>query len=165
MEPILSRNRAAEQRTSGALNRRAQPADQAGGGLAAVSFSQCEEAAAVAIILHSSVGAFSDEFMHKLPSVERAMVERGLDPSDFVISKDRASPSAPFGTGPFFYQYTVSFGEASFTVTEPTDVRFLDYFYQRCISEEEEETKPMPKVCRRPPGLVSRFLHWMAQPI
>ena len=119
----------------------------------------------MAIILQSSVGGFSDEFIRKLPSVERAMVERGLDPSDFVISKDPASPSVPFGTGAFFFQYTVSFGEASFTVTEPTDVRFLDYFYQRCISEEEEETKPMPTLRRRPPGLVSRFLHWMAEPI
>ena len=119
----------------------------------------------MAIILQSSVGGFSDEFMRKLPSVERAMVDRGLEPSDFVISKDQASPSVPFGTGAFFHQYTVSFGEASFTVTEPTDVGFLDYFYQRCISEEEEETKPMPRLRRRPPGLVSRFLHWMAQPI
>jgi hypothetical protein len=165
MEPILPRNRAAEQRTPGALNRRAQPADQTQDGLAAVSFATCKEAAAVAIILQSSVGGFSDEFMRKLPGVERAMVERGLDPSDFVISKDPASPSVPFGTGAFFFQYTVSFGEASFTVTEPTDVRFLDYFYQRCISEEEEETKPMPTLRRRPPGLVSRFLHWMAEPI
>ncbi len=117
------------------------------------------------IILQSSVGGFSDEFMRKLALVERAMIERGLDPSDFVISKDRASPSVPFGVGPFFHQYTVSFGEASFMVTEPTDARFLDYFYQRCISDEEEESKPLPKPRRRPPGLVSRFLHWMAQPI
>ena len=117
----------------------------------------------MAIILQSSVGGFSDEFMRKLPSVERAMIDRGLDPSDFVIAKDRAMPSVPFGTGPFFHQYTVSFGEASFTVTEPTDARFLDYFYQRCISAEEEEPKPTPR--RRPSGLVSRFLHWMAQPI
>ena len=117
----------------------------------------------MAIILQSSVGGFSDEFMRKLPGVERAMSERGLDPSDFVISKDRASPSVLYGTGPFFHQYTVSFGEASFTVTEPTDARFLDYFYQRCISEEEE--RPLPALRRKPPGLVSRFLHWMAQPI
>jgi hypothetical protein len=32
----------------------------------------------VAIILQSSVGGFSDEFMRKLPAVERAMIERGL---------------------------------------------------------------------------------------
>ncbi len=119
----------------------------------------------MAIILQSSVGRFSDKFMRKLPDVERAMIDRGLDPSDFVISKDRASPSVRFGTGPFFHQYTVSFGEASFTVTEPTDARFLDYFHQRCISEEMEETKSPPTLRRRPPGLVTRFLHWMAQPM
>jgi hypothetical protein len=119
----------------------------------------------VAIILQSSVGGFSDEFMRKLPLVERAMVDRGVDPSDFVISKDLALPSTLYATGRFFYQYTVSFGEASFTVTEPTDVRFLDYFYQRCVSEEDEETKPLPTLRRKSPGLVSRFLHWMAEPI
>jgi hypothetical protein len=124
----------------------------------------CNEAT-VAITLQSSVGGFSDEFMRKLPGVERAMVDRGLDPSDFVISKDRASPSLPLATGAFFHQYTVSFGEASFTVTEPTDVGFLDYFYQRCISEEEDETKPLQAPRHKPPGLVSRLLHWMAQPI
>jgi hypothetical protein len=36
------------------------------------------------------------------------------------------------------------------------------YFYQR---KKEEEAKPLPKPRRKPPGLVSRFLHWMAQPI
>ena len=119
----------------------------------------------MAITLQSTVGGFSPEFMRRLPQLEQAMVAHGLEPSEFVISKDRASPSVPFGTGLFFHQYTVSFGEASFTVTEPTDARFLDYFYQRCISEEEEETKPLPALRRGPPGLVSRFLHWMVQPI
>jgi hypothetical protein len=120
--------------------------------------------AAVAIILQSSVGGFSDEFMRKLPLVERAMIERGLEPSDFVISKDRAAPSSLYAMDPFFYEYTVSFGEARFTVTEPTDIRFLDYFYQRCISDEEE-TKPLPTLRRRPPDMISRLLRWMAQPI
>jgi hypothetical protein len=68
-------------------------------------------------------------------------------------------------TGPFFYEYTVSFGEARFTITEPADIRFLDYFYQRCISEEEEETKPLRTLRRKPPGMISRFLRLMVQPI
>jgi hypothetical protein len=128
--------------------------------------AKCKEAAAVTIILQSSVGGFSDEFMRKLPLVERAMIERGLEPSDFVISKDRATPSSLYAMGPFFYEYTVSFGEARFTVTEPTDDRFLDYFYQRCISEDQEETaKPLPTLRRRPPGMIGRFLRWMAQPV
>jgi hypothetical protein len=48
------------------LNRRLLPPDQAKGGLAAVDFAKCQKAAAVAIILQSSVGAFSDEFMRML---------------------------------------------------------------------------------------------------
>ncbi len=119
----------------------------------------------MSIILQSSVGGFSDEFMHKLPLVERAMIERGLEPSAFMISKDRASPSSLYVAEPFFYEYTVSFGEARFTVTEPTDARFLDYFHQRCMSDEEEQIRPLPTPQRKPPGMISRLLRWMAQPI
>jgi hypothetical protein len=119
----------------------------------------------VGITLQSSVGGFSREFMRKLPLVERAMVEHGLEPDAFVISKDTATtPTARF-IGPFFYEYTVSFGEASFTVTEPNDIRFLDYFHQRCISEEEEQPGPLPTLQRKPPGPIGRFLRWMAGPI
>jgi hypothetical protein len=32
-------------------------------------------------------------------------------------------------------------GEENFTVTEPNDIIFLDYFYQRCIAEDEVRTK------------------------
>lgn len=119
----------------------------------------------MAIILQSSVGGFSEEFKRRLPLVERAMIERGLDPSEFIISKDRASPSSLYITGPFFYEYTVSFGEACFTVTEPTDIRFLDYFHQRCIAEEEEDDKPLPNIRHSSPGLIGRLLRWMAEPV
>ena len=75
--------------------------------------------------------------MRKLPLVEQAMIEHGLEPSQFVISKDRATPpTVPF-IGPFFYDYTVFVGQENFTVTEPNDIKFLDYFYQRCIVEDE----------------------------
>jgi hypothetical protein len=147
------------------LNRRPPTPEQTKGGLAGRQLLRSKEAAAVAIVLQSSVGGFSDEFMRNLPRVERTMIERGLEPSDFVISKDRASPSSLYVTEPFFYEYTVSFGEARFTVTEPTDVRFLDYFYQRCMSDEKEQTKPLPTLQRKPPGIISRLLRWMAQPI
>src|SRR5712671_6749906 len=92
---------------------------------------------AVSITLQSTVGGFSAEFMRKLPLVEQAMIAHGLEPSQFVISKDRATPpTVPF-IGPFFYDYTVFVGEESFTVTEPNDIKFLDYFYRRCIAEDE----------------------------
>ena len=62
---------------------------------------------------------------------------------------------------PFFYDYTVFIDDENFTVTEPNDMTFLDYFYKRCIAEDG---------MRRPqrtaaPGLISRFFRWMAQPI
>jgi hypothetical protein len=89
------------------------------------------------ITLQSTVGGFTAEFMRKLPDLEQAMVAHGLEPSQFVISKDWATPAtAPF-IGPFFYDYTVFVGEENFTVTEPNDIVFLDYFYKRCIAADE----------------------------
>ena len=114
----------------------------------------------MAIILQSTVGGFSAEFMRRLPAIERAMIEHGLEPSQFVISKDTATtPTAPV-IGPFFYDYTVFFGDDHFTVTEPNDTRFLDYFHKPCIAADEET----PPESRRP-GLISRLVRWMGQTI
>jgi hypothetical protein len=116
------------------------------------------------ITLQSTVGGFSAEFMRKLPQLEQAMIAHGLEPAEFVISKDRATPpSVPF-IGPFFYTYTVFVGDESFTVTEPNDIRFLDYFLKRCIAEDEVEPASEEQPTR-PPGLIDRFFRWMAQPI
>jgi hypothetical protein len=117
----------------------------------------------VSITLQSTVGGFSAEFMRKLPLVERAMIAHGLEPSQFVISKDRATPPTVPIIGPFFYDYTVFVGEENFTVTEPDDIKFLDYFYQRCIAEDE--VTPEQERRRRRPGLINRIFRWMAQPI
>jgi hypothetical protein len=115
----------------------------------------------VAIILQSTVGGFSAEFMRKLPDLERAMIAHGLEPSQFVISKDRATPATVPMIGPFFYDYTVFAGDENFTVTEPNDIKFLEYFYQRCIAPDEAApAQPEPSG-----GLISRILRWMAQPI
>jgi hypothetical protein len=114
------------------------------------------------ITLQSTVGGFSAEFMHKLPDLEQAMIAHGLEPSEFVISKDRATPpSVPF-IGPFFYDYTVFVGDESFTVTEPNDIKFLEYFLDRCTAEDEPA--PLEQRPRRP-GLINRIFRWMAQPI
>ena len=116
----------------------------------------------MSITLQSTVGGFSAEFMRKLPRLEQAMIAHGLDPSEFVISKDRATPpTVPF-IGPFFYAYTVFVGEESFTVTEPNDMVFLDYFHQRCIAEGDD---PAQQPSARRPGLINRIFRWMAQPI
>ena len=113
----------------------------------------------VSIILQSTVGGFSGEFMRKLPLVEQAMREHGLEPSQFVVSKDSAStPMIPM-IGQFFYDYTVFFGDDKFTVTEPNDMRFLDYFLKRVMALDE-----MPGPGRRD-SLIRRIFRWMAQPI
>lgn len=117
----------------------------------------------MAITLQSTVGGFSPEFMRRLPKLEQAMLAHGLEPSEFVISKDRASPETPW-IGPFFYRYTVFVGEESFNVTEPNDLTFYDYIYQRCIAEPEDEAVPLAQRPRRP-GLITRLFRWMAQPI
>ena len=106
----------------------------------------------MAITLQSTVGGFSSEFMRKQPELEQAMLAHGLD---------RASPETPW-IGPFFYSYTVFFGEESFNVTEPNDLQFYDYFYDRCIAEGDDP--PLEQRARRP-GLISRLFRWMAQPI
>jgi len=110
----------------------------------------------VSIILQSTVG-FSGEFMRKLPLVEQAMREHGLEPSQFVISKDRASGPYP-SILEFFYDYTVFFGDDKFTVTEPNDMRFLGYFL-KCVTAPDE-IEP-----HRRDGLIRRIFRWMAQPI
>ena len=122
----------------------------------------------MAITLQSTIdGGFSPEFMRRLPQLERAMIAHGLEPENFVISKDRATPpSVPF-IGPFFYDYTVFVGEESFTVTEPNDIVFLDYFYQRCIAEDDPAPEQQQELQRRErrPGLIRRVVSWMTQPI
>jgi hypothetical protein len=114
----------------------------------------------LAITLQSTVGGFSAEFMRKLPALEQAMVAHGLEPSEFVISKDQATPNTVPFIGPFFYNYTVFVGEDSFTVTQPNDLKFLEFFHQRCIDADQDEPQR-----RGPPGLIDRFFRWMSQPI
>jgi hypothetical protein len=115
------------------------------------------------ITLQSTVGGFSAEFMRKLPGLEQVMIVQGLEPSDFVISKDRATPATVPFIGPFFYDYSVFVGEDSFTVTEPNDIVFLDYFYKRCVAAEDPP--PLPTETTARPGLIRRIMNWMAQPI
>jgi hypothetical protein len=114
------------------------------------------------ITLQSTVSGFSAGFTRNLPRLEQVMIAHGLEPSDFVISKDRATPTVPF-IGPFFYDYSVFVGEESFTVTEPNDIAFLDYFYKRCVATEDPA--PLPTETAARPGLIRRIINWMAQPI
>jgi hypothetical protein len=113
----------------------------------------------VPITLQGTAGGFSAEFMDKLPQVEQAMTAHGLDPGDFIISKDNAASANMRPLGPFFYDYTVFVGRENFTVTEPNDMRFLEYFMDRILAPDEE---PAP---RKRPSLFGRFFRWMARPI
>ena len=63
------------------------------------------------ITLQGTVGGFSAEFMQELPRVEQAMTAHGLDPADFIISKDNAASANARPLGPFFYDYTVFVGD------------------------------------------------------
>ena len=81
-----------------------------------------------------------------------------------MISKDRASAAVPL-IGPFFYNYTVFVGDESFTVTEPNDSVFLEYFLRRCIEQDELAQDELAPDEPREPGLIRRIFRWMAQPI
>ena len=119
----------------------------------------------MAITLQSTVGGFSDEFMRKLPKLEQIMIANGLDPAEFVFSKDRATPATIPFVGPFFYDYTVFIGDENFTVTEPNDLKFLEYFHGRCVAPDDPAPGQALEQFTRPPGLISRIFQWMTKPI
>ena len=56
----------------------------------------------------------------------------------------------------FFYDYTVFVGGGDFTVTEPSDTQFPDYFATASWRRTKSQTY-------RPAGLLSRLAKWMAQ--
>jgi hypothetical protein len=142
------------------LNPPRRSIDQDRGTIAAIPDARDLNGVFMAITLQSTIGGFSAEFIRKLPQLEQVMIANGLDPAEFVISKDRATPATVPLLGPFFYEYTVFFGDENFTVTEPNDIKFLEYFYRRCVAPDD----PGPEQ-PQPPGLVSRIFRWMAQPI
>jgi hypothetical protein len=115
----------------------------------------------VQIKLQSSVDAFDETFMQKLPLVEQAMVAHGLDPADFIISKDASlfTNARPFGAT--FRDYTVFVGDQHFTVTQPSDIRFLEYFHERCIAPDEAAPTPQHKLA----DVLDKLVHWMEQPV
>ena len=113
----------------------------------------------MSIILQSTVGGFSAQFMRKLPLVEQAMREHGLEPSEFVISKDYASTATIPMMGPFFFNYSVFFGEEKFTVTEPNDMVFLDYFFKRVLAADDAAGIAAAA------GIDPRLFGWMSEPV
>jgi hypothetical protein len=111
------------------------------------------------IRLQSTIGGFEAAFTRKLLLLEQAMIAHDLDPADFLLSKDRAVPSSAIPlVGPFFYDYTAFVGDQSFTVTEPNDMRFLQYFYQRIIAPEPVEPSPERG------GIIGRLIRRLDRP-
>jgi hypothetical protein len=78
------------------------------------------------IKLQSSVGDFSPEFVERLPVLEKAMRDHGLDPSAFVIARKLAQSTflqIAFRPDGNLLEYTVFVKDRSFTVTQPNDMR------------------------------------------
>jgi hypothetical protein len=94
------------------------------------------------IKLQSSVGDFDASFIKELHRFEPILQARGLNPADYIISKNRVQ----FTELPFFmrpsrngYNYTVFIDDECFTVTKANDMAFLGYFEQLCAAAIAEE--------------------------
>jgi hypothetical protein len=116
--------------------------------------------AVVQIKLQTSVEVFDESFVEKLPLVETAMTEHGLDPARFVIAKDASVSNHGRVFGMAFRDYTVFVDDTHFTVTQPSDMQFLEYFHDCCVAPGEAAPPP-----DRKSGIVGQLLHWMARPI
>jgi hypothetical protein len=114
------------------------------------------------IKLQSTVGGFEPGFLRRLPALERAMIAQGLEPSSFVISKDRATPPTMPLIGPFFYEYTVFVDDDHFTVTEPNDMRFLNYLVGRIAAADDDDAAAL---AAKQPNIMTRLMRWMTQPV
>ena len=126
------------------------------------------------IKLQSSYGDFDPAFVQQLPALEKAMIDQGLQPSDFVIAKDETrGPRLPIayrpgGTPP---EYTVFVKGRSFTVRQPDDMSFLAYFYRLCVPAPEEKDAPhsvaqaLHSEEKKLEALIGRLKRWLNKPI
>src|SRR4051794_14318363 len=78
----------------------------------------------------------------------RSFAIRDLEVSLFTNSR-------PFGNR--FWDYTVFIDGLHFTVTQPSDLRFLEYFYDRCIAPDLPAPTPQHKL----EHVLGRLMHWM----
>ena len=112
------------------------------------------------IKLQSTVGAFDESLLAKLPLVEEAMVLHGLDPAQFIISKD-SSAATMRAFGATFATTHVFVDGQHFTVTQSNDLTFLEYFHERCIAPDERVPTPERKL----KNVLGRLVQWMEQPV
>ncbi|MCG6207027.1 hypothetical protein LPW26_20475 [Rhodopseudomonas sp. HC1] len=101
--------------------------------------------------------AFEPEFVGNLNMLTRTMIARGLDPDEYVISKDIASaPTLPF-VGPMAYDYVViGAADDELIVTDSCDQRFLEHFLRHIGSTVDQTPPPVE------PGMFARLSRWMS---
>jgi hypothetical protein len=125
------------------------------------------------IKLQSSHGDFDPAFVKELPALEKAMIDHGIDPSNFVIAKDTASgPRLPIAYRPDGnpLEYTVFVKGRSFAVTQPDDMSFLAYFYSLCVPLEPKDAPHSAAHLlhteeKRIEALIGRLEKWLNKPI
>ncbi len=125
------------------------------------------------IQLQSSIGAFDESFRKRLPAVEQAIREHGIDPAAFVIAKDAAHLTRlPIAYRPDGHptEYTVFVKGRSFTVTQPSDLAFLEYFYALCVAyEHKDEPHSLAHAVhdgeKKLQALIGRLERWLDKPI
>lgn len=121
------------------------------------------------IRLQSSCGDFDPDFLKRLPALEKAMIDRGIDPASFIISKDQAQVTrltVAYRPGGHPIDYTVFVDGRSFTVTHPNDMSFLRYFYSLCVNDDA--TDELQRRLTRPNFVMAwldRIGRWLNQPI
>ncbi len=124
------------------------------------------------IQLQTSVGDFDESFVAELRRFETVMQANGLDPSTYIIAKDRVQ----FTSLPFFvrpggdgFNYTVFIGGESFSVTKANDMAFLGYFEQLCASaiadDEEAVSSAAPSAWARLAASFNRLEQWFNAPM
>jgi hypothetical protein len=105
-----------------------------------------------------------------LPALEKAMREQGLDPAEFVIARNLAqSTYLPIAFRPDgnLLECTVFVKDRSFTVTQPNDTRFLEYFYELCVPPKhaDEAHSQLHTVEQKLESLFMRAARWLNRPI
>ena len=101
------------------------------------------------------------------------MTDHGIDPANFVISKDLAGgPRLPIVYRPDGnpLEYTVFVKGRSFTVTQPDDLSFLAYFYRLCVPAEHKDAPHSAAHLlhaqeKKLEALIGRLETWLNKPI
>jgi hypothetical protein len=97
-------------------------------------------------LLQNDAYQFDADFLTQLPFVEKAMLSRNINPSAFTIAKSSARSHARYELSSQRYDYTVTIGEESFTVTYPCDQSFLEFFIAQCVAGE---SRSLPTTAQR----------------